>query len=166
MVVLNDLTGGIAATNYYASEVNLLQKAHVSYHAGSRTWRVLTPEAASWLPNIMQAWRAVMARGEWMEGLIVQRGETTDALEIVFDDHSNAPMCLFTTMEAVDGMDGLAAENGTLVVYARRMMNDECGMMNAEESGGNGAGMERPREVIRLPATFRRVRDIPCVELD
>jgi hypothetical protein len=155
MTIIDDSAGGIAQTDYYASELNLLAKLYVSYRAAWKTWRVLAPATAKWTSELGAVYRALLARGEWMEGIVLG-ADTADALEILLDDRQDAPLALFTTMQAVEGMDAVErVDDGVLLVYTY-----------PGRQGDVEQGLRTPVEMARMPARFRRVADLPHVEVD
>jgi hypothetical protein len=133
-----DDRAAIEATNFWSSD--LARRGGMYVSMGFRCFRVLVPAAnVDEIRNeLRSADYAIASRGPWSEHRV------QDALEFVFEDHTESPFSIAVGPEQLDTIP-LPADNGRTdlrcIVY--------------------GPGLE---VLADLPAKFRVVRHIPCLE--
>lgn len=125
----------ILSTNYWDSEQARQGYVFLSFNAGFA--RVLLPDAMkSQLPEMRSATMVILSHGPWSE----RAG--ANGWELLFEDGTDAPYCLHLSEEQSDRTLPAADQGGGfwLTVWTR---------------GG---------EKLRLPAKFRRVAELPCLQ--
>ncbi|MFK1437590.1 hypothetical protein ACIU0H_28585 [Pseudomonas aeruginosa] len=125
----------ITRTNYWDSVHATEGYAFLSWNAGAG--RVLLPDAlAPALADMRVAQYVIVSLGPWR----AQAGR--EAWELLFEDGSDTPYCLHLVCEQSD----------------RRLPDTDQG------GGFVIAVWTRDGEQLRLPAKFRKVVEIPCLE--
>jgi hypothetical protein len=148
--IINNADGGqIAQTNFFELHDKSSQfKFICSVHA--HTFRILLPEwVASAVDDTQAADSVVITRGRWQLNnrvpIALVHGE--DALEFLFEDHTQSPYVMHTGMEAcLGGLPSRHDEGRTdlrCLVYVASSF---------------------PRPAIDLPAAYRRAARIPCMK--
>lgn len=125
----------VESTNYFDSVHAKRGLYFLSWNAGCA--RVLLPD--SMIPQLTEmrtAHLVIVSRGPW-----TAKGGI-DALELLFEDGSNSPYCLHMTMEQTDRSLPESDQGGGFVV----------------------AVWTRQGEQLRLPAKYRIVHTLPCLE--
>lgn len=85
----------IEETNYFESEYAKRGIFYVSVNAGA--FRLLVPpQYESAIPEFLTAREVVVSRGPWPEN------RRADAIEILFDDHTDSPYALHFGTEQID----------------------------------------------------------------
>ncbi len=129
----------IERTNYYESALSAAGKIYVSINAGAI--RVLLPPSKFRdLTQMRQSKYCILSRGPWPEmGL-------AEAVEIMYEDHSDAPYALHLSPESFDMLPAMpeAGREWVLYVYSLKM-------------GDLHKSLERK-------CYWRRVEKIPCME--
>lgn len=144
MIRIDNVGPRITGTDYFDSEHARRGMAYLSANAGAL--RLLLPERG-WLDEMRGAEYAIITRGEWTPELVRQPDGSRrvqhprDAIELLFEDHTDSPMAMHLVVEQVDRMPVRADEGRTdlqLLVYT--------------------AG---PTLEMELPARYRRARRLP-----
>jgi hypothetical protein len=130
----------IVATNYWELPPIPGEQLLVSLNAGA--FRVLLrPEAEPCLEDMRAARECVVSRGPWpTQGL-------ADAIEILFDDHSDSPFALHLQIESFDHLplDSDAGKEWVLSVWTHPRRT-------------------RPHKALERPCWYRRVPRIPWLK--
>ncbi|WP_338807027.1 hypothetical protein V8U11_08180 [Pseudomonas chlororaphis] len=125
----------ISRTNYWDSAHAARGYAFLSWNAGAG--RVLLPDAlAPALPDMRAARYVIVSLGPWLE-----QG-AREAWELLFEDGSDAPYCLHLVAEQSDRRLPDTDQGGGFVITV----------------------WTRDGEQLRLPARFRKVTEIPCLD--
>jgi hypothetical protein len=134
MLILND-GPTVSETDYFDSPAAKAGYLYLSWNAGAA--RLLLPDNRhGWLNEMATAREVIISRGPWSAA----RGR--DALELMFEDDSDAPFAIRLTMEQTDRLptEAVIADGLELHVLTR-----------------NG-------QMLRLPARYRRVSAVPCMQ--
>lgn len=134
MLILND-GPTVSATDYFDSPAAKAGYLYLSWNAGAA--RLLLPDNRhDWLNEMASAREVIISRGPWTAA----RGR--DALELMFEDDSDAPFAIRLTMEQTDRLptEAVIADGLDLHVLTR-----------------NG-------QMLQFPARYRRVGALPCVQ--
>ena len=126
----------IVSTNYWQTPYAAKGVVYLSINAGA--FRLLLPPALETSLSDMSAKEVIVSRGPWTEE------DQRDAIEILFEDGSSSPFVLLFGIQQIDRLPPATDEG-------RRDM--------ALTVWTNG-----PRKVLSLPASYRRVSKIPCLE--
>jgi hypothetical protein len=109
----------------------------------ARAFRILTPKSEeSAVPEMQTGREVIISRGPWPADGV------DDAVEIIFDDRSSSPYVLHLDAKAFNVLPARSDEGRTdlqAIVYV-------CG------------AQDQPREVLRLPARYRRVPLLPWMK--
>lgn len=125
----------IVSTNYWDSGLARRGLCYLSWNAGAA--RLLLPDALRRDVREMQAAKyVIVSLGPWQE----MGGR--EALEMLFEDGSDAPYCLHLSIEQSDRRIPEAEQGSSFVV----------------------AVWTRQGQQISLPGKYRRVSRIPCLE--
>lgn len=126
----------ILASNYWGSELDQAGKFYFSCNAGAI--RMLVPQAET---RALAEWRTaeylILSRGPW------PKLGVHDAIELLFEDHSDAPYAMHFTAASFDFLPG-PPEPGQQWTFAAWLW-------------GNGA----PYKALELPIRWRKVERIP-----
>lgn len=134
MLIIENRGQAITRTNYWDSEHAARGFVYLTWNA--RAGRVLLPDAAKPMLREMRGAREVIvSRGPWPE----QGGR--DALELLFEDGSDAPFCVHLAAEQCDRLLPDRDQGGGFVVTV----------------------WTRGGEKLRLPGRYRTVAAIPCL---
>lgn len=135
MLTVNNSGQDIAATNYWDSEQARAGYVFVSWNAGA--CRVLLPDSQkAMLTEMRTAQYVVISRGPWPE----QRKK--DALELMFEDHTDSPFCLHVAAEQCDRL-----------------------ILESDQGGGTVVAVwTRDGMQLQLPARYRIVGSLPCMD--
>ena len=135
MITIGNDGPRIASTNYFDSEH--AQKGFYFLSWNASTARILVPDSRR--PDIAQmrsAKEIIISRGPWIE----QGGR--DAIELLFEDHTDSPFMLLLTMEQCD-----------------RTLPD------TDQGRGKPATIwTREGLQLTLPAAYRRVNGLPYLQ--
>lgn len=126
----------IVKTNYWDSEYASLGKIYLSWNAGAG--RLLIPDVLEQsISELRGAKYVVISRGPWPE-----TGKQ-DALEIMFEDGSDSPFCFHIGSEQGDRLLPITDQGGGFDITV----------------------WTREGEQLRLPAKYRVVKAIPCLQV-
>jgi hypothetical protein len=135
MILIKNKGQALISTNYWDSEAATEGAFYLSWNAGAA--RLLVPDSQKPLIKEMKGAREVIiSRGPWRDqGLL-------DALELLWEDGSDEPFCLFLSPQQTDRLISAEDQGGgiTVIVYTR--------------SGEKG----------RWPARYRIVPEIPWLK--
>lgn len=135
MITLSNDGPHLLSTNYWETAIERAGKVFCSVNAGAV--RVLLPRACAdeMLAEMRTGNVVVISRGSWPEqGL-------PDAVEMMWDDESDAPFALHLSPESFDVLPGNPGDDHwTVTVW-----------------------VHGPRKVLEQQATWRRVKQIPCL---
>ena len=125
----------IVSTAYWETPHAAKGLLYLSWNAGAG--RLLVPDGVqAMLPAMRDAPYVIVSRGPWMD----QGGR--DALELLCEDGSDEPFCLYLVAEQTD-----------------RLLPD------SEQGGGFVIAVwTREGEQLRLPGKYRRVATLPCLD--
>lgn len=129
----------VTRTNFWSTEMARAGKFYLSTNAGA--FRLLVPQQHLGVVRDMRTAReVVVSRGP----MTLQGVTLSDALELLFDDHTNDPFSLHLSPGQVDRMplDTDSAEEWTCTVWTHLVD-------------------ERGRQALTKPAYYRRVRRLP-----
>lgn len=122
----------LVATNYWQTEHAAQGLLYVSLNAG--TFRLLVPASKEGeIPEMLTGQEAIVSRGPW------DAAGGREALEIMFEDGSDAPYSVHLLTEQVDRLPSAADEGRTFV-------------LSIWTEGGKQA---------QLPAKYRRAKRLP-----
>jgi hypothetical protein len=139
MLVISNNGREIASTNYWQSEYARRGILYLSVNSGA--FRLLLPKILEIaLSDMKTAREAIISRGPWPDK------NRADAIEVLFEDGSDKPFALLFGTEQIDRMPSVADEG-------RRGL--ECSVWS------NGPS---PVKALSLPAAYRRVKSLPCLE--
>lgn len=125
----------VANTNFWDSEQAAAGYCYLTWNAGAA--RLLIPDSQKMMLTEMRSAKVVIvSRGPWTD----QGGR--EALELLFEDESDAPFCLHLTTEMCDRLLPETDQGGGFMVTVWT----RCG------------------ERLRLPGKYREVSVIPCLE--
>jgi hypothetical protein len=128
----------ILASNYWESEMAARGLCYCSVNAGAI--RVLVPLSRSdWLADMVTARYCVLSRGPWPAMGI------SDAVEIMWEDDSQAPFALHLTPDSFDALPAKPPEGQPWTVTVWVLHDGQ------------------PRQVVGRPCHWRRVGKIPCL---
>lgn len=126
----------ITSTNYWGSAYDWAGKYFCSCHADAV--RILIPHSST---HVIDEWGlaeyVILSRGPWPERKV---GE---AVELLFEDHTNNPYVLFLTSESFDVLPA-EPEPGTSWTFSAWIWREHA-----------------PRKVFERPIRWRQVRQIP-----
>ena len=135
MITIQNAGQRLVATNYWDSEPAREGFFFLSWNAGAA--RLLVPDSQKQVVREMKTARyVIISRGPWVEN------GRRDALELLFEDESEAPFCLHLVAEQADRMLPEEDQGGGFVVTV----------------------WTRGGEKLRLPGKYRQVDAIPCLE--
>ena len=125
----------IAKTNYFDLELAQRGMFYLSWNAGAG--RLLVPDSQKRAVSEMRSAKyVIVSRGPWLE-----RGGV-DALELLFEDHSDTP-------------------------YVLTLSRDSCDRILPAGDKGGGFYISvwtRGGQKLRLPGRYREVAALPCLE--
>lgn len=125
----------IVSTNYFESEYAVNGKVYMSINAGA--FRLLLPDSQMrYLEEMSSGKEVLITLGKWLEG------NKRQAFELLFEDYSMSPFCLYFGPEQID-----------------RIPNDMHRKDKTVFTVWTTAG-----KVLSLPCYTRRVDEIPCLE--
>lgn len=132
--ILND-GPSVSRTDYFDSPPAKAGYLYLSWNAG--TARLLVPDSRhGWLNEMATAREVIISRGPWSAA----RGR--DALELLFEDGSDAPFAIRLAMQQTDRLP-------TETVIA---------------DGLDFHVLTRKGQMLQLPARYRRVGALPCMQ--
>lgn len=134
MLTIRNSGQAIAETNYWGGEHAASGLCYLSWNAGAARLLVPPPMRAA-IREMRTAREVIVSRGPWHE----QGGR--DALELMFEDGSDAPYCVHILAEQCDRMLPETDQGGGFVVAV-----------------WTRGGMQ-----LRLPGKYREVAEIPCL---
>ena len=135
LIQIDNCGKSIAKTNYWDSEHALAGLFFLSWNAGAA--RLLVPDVQKLtLQEMRTAKYAIVSRGPWAD----QGGR--DALELLFEDGSDAPFSIHLVAEQTDRMIPETDQGGGFVVTV----------------------WTRDGEKLRLPGKYRTVDALPCLD--
>jgi hypothetical protein len=110
IVIAND-GEKIVSTNFWNTDTCRGGKFFLSINAGA--YRLLLPPQLKYLNDIITANAVIISRGPW-----VSEGRS-DGIELLFEDGSDNPFCLFAGVESVERfpLDGDQGWKGKFYVY-------------------------------------------------
>ncbi|NMG30581.1 hypothetical protein [Aromatoleum evansii] len=133
MLIVND-GPAVSGTDYFDSPPAKAGYLYLSWNVGAA--RLLLPDNRhGWLNEMATASEVIISRGPWSAA----RGR--DALELMFEDGSDAPFAIRLTMEQTDRLP-------TEMVIA---------------DGLDFHVLTRNGQVLQFPARYRRVGALPCM---
>lgn len=125
----------VSETDYFDSPAAKAGYLYLSWNAGAA--RLLVPDSRhGWLNEMATASEVIISRGPWSAA----RGR--DALELLFEDGSDAPFAIRLTMEQTDRLPTEAVITDGLELHV----------------------LTRTGQMLRLPARYRRVSAVPCMQ--
>ena len=135
MITIGNQGQRIASTDYWDSDHARAGYLYLSWNAGAA--RLLVPDSQ----------KAVIREMKTSEHVIISRGPWTDqggreALELLFEDGSDAPFCMHLVAEQCDRLIPDTEQGGGFVVTV----------------------WTRGGEKLRLPGKYRRVDSLPCLQ--
>ncbi len=135
MITIQNDGQHIVSTDYWDSEHAKAGYFFLTWNAGAA--RLLVPDSQHFaLREMKTAREVIVSRGPWVD----QGGR--NALELLFEDGSDSPFCL-------------------------HLVAEQCDRMLPEENQGGGFMVvvwTRAGAFLRLPAKYREVQAIPCLE--
>lgn len=134
MLTIENQGQAIKSTNYWDSNHAKSGYCYLTWNAGAG--RLLVPDNQKFmLPEMRGAKYIIVSRGPWD----AQGGR--DALELLFEDGSDAPFCIHLVAEQTDRMLPEDNQGGGFVITI----------------------WTRGGEKLRLPGKYREVETIPCL---
>lgn len=135
MLKIENKGQAVASTNYWDSEHAKAGYCFLSWNAGAA--RLLLPDSQKLLLKEMRSAKfVIVSRGPWPE----HGGR--EALELLFEDDSDAPFCL-------------------------HLVAEQCDRLIPETDQGGGFAVTvwtRGGEKLRVPGQYRQVASLPCLE--
>jgi hypothetical protein len=136
MIEVHNAGPEILSTNFFDLPEAAAGKLFLTTNAA--TFRLLVPDAKlAYLAEMKTAVEAIVSRGPWPAASL------QDAIEILFDDHSDSPFALQLGIDSLDRLPP-ASDSGrwvSLTVWRRG-----------------------PKKELTLPCGFRMVSKIPCLQ--
>jgi hypothetical protein len=135
MLIISNKGQAIAETNFWSSDMALRGYCYLTWNAGAARL-LLPPSQEGNLKDMKSSKQVVITRGYMPEF------DLTDALEIMFDDRSDSPFCLFICREQTDYIPKTIdyGRDFWLTVWTKR------------------------GQQLRLPAVSRPALALPCLE--
>jgi hypothetical protein len=135
MIKLSNKGKEILETNYWDSEYAQEGIYYLSWNAGAA--RLLVPDSKKSDINEMKSAKyVIISRGTWLEH------KKNDALELLFEDNSESPFCLFLSPEQTDRLLPDTDEGGNFVTTV----------------------WTRDGQKLELQGKYRKVESIPCLQ--
>jgi hypothetical protein len=134
-ITIQNLGEDIVRSNFWETSYNQNNEFFLSFMSG--TFRLLLPEGmTSMLTEMENVKKIFISRGYWAEHDIL------DAYEILFEDYSDSPFCVWLAPTQVD----------------RHPASEDAGKMLSCSLWRKG-----PRKAFEAPAEFRLVEEIPTM---
>jgi hypothetical protein len=121
MLFINNNGPDIQNTNYFQSEYAKRGIFYVSVNASA--FRLLVPpQYEQAIPEFLTAQQVIISRGPWQE-----KGRK-DAIEIMFDDHTDSPYALHFGTEQIDRLPPAtdAGKNWTFSAWVNGRLSPVC----------------------------------------
>jgi hypothetical protein len=135
MLLIQNKGQAIASTNYWDSEIATAGLVFLSWNAGAA--RLLIPDSQkAFVREMRSAKEVIVSRGQWS----TEQGPR-DALELLFEDGTDAPFVIHIVSEQTDRMIPEHQQGGGFVV-----------------SAWTRGGMKQ-----RWPGRYRVVEALPCL---
>lgn len=140
MITIDNHGPLLLATNFWESEREGAGFYFLSINAGA--FRLFVPRSREAdLREFTTAKEVVISRGPWPEW------QRPDALEVLFDDHTQSPFALNIVPEMCD-----------------RLPLDEDAGRECVFTAWTAPRRERPHKALERPAFYRRVARLPCLK--
>ena len=134
-MIIQNRGQAILSTDYWDTPHALAGYLYLSWNAGAG--RLLIPDSQKLLLNEMRPARyVIVSRGPWPEH------SNREALELLFEDDSDAPFCLHLVAEQTDRLLPDTDQGGGFVIAA-----------------WTRGGLKQ-----RWPGRYRRVDQLPCLQ--